>query len=119
PSPASAEKPAAAAAVPAASGLQQLCPADPAAPLLEPEALQLMNVENQPGSGQPAAHDMVDGTGVKVAWIADGIDVNNPDFQRNGHSIFVDYQDFSGEGVNAPTNGAEAFGDASSIAAQG
>ena len=102
-----------------AADLQQLCPSDPATPLLEPEALQRMNVEFQPGSGQPAAHDLADGTGVRVAWIADGIDINNPDFQRNGHSIFFDYQDFSGEGPNSPTGGAEAFGDAASIAAQG
>ncbi|HXM54483.1 MAG TPA: S8 family serine peptidase [Candidatus Dormibacteraeota bacterium] len=116
--PAEAGQPAAAAASPAAS-LQQLCPPDPAVPLLEPEPLQLMNVEFQPGSGQAGAHDLVDGTGVKVAWMADGIDIDNPDFVRAGKSIFVDYQDFTAEGTNAPTNGAEAFGDASSIAAQG
>lgn len=55
-----------------------------------------------------------------VAFLADGLDVNNPDFIRaDGSHVFVDYQDFSGDGANAPTYGAEAFGDASSIAAQG
>ena len=53
-------------------------------PLLEPEALQLMNVEFQPGSGIPAAHDLADGAGVKVAFIADGVDIANPDFTRGG-----------------------------------
>jgi len=121
--PAPAEEPAAAvpapAAAPSAAELQQLCPPDPAVPLLEPEALQLMNVEFQPGSGIPAAHDLADGSGVKVAFIADGVDTANPDFQRGGASIFADYQDLTGEGVNAVTAGGEAFGDAASIAAQG
>src|SRR5262249_50929300 len=45
-------------------------------------------------------------------------DISNPDFMRNGSSIFTDYADFTTEGPDAPTNGAEAFGDASAIAAQ-
>ena len=57
---------------------------------------------------------------MKVGYIADGIDINNPDFIRaDGTHVFVDYQDFTGEAPNAPTGAAEAFGDASSIAAQG
>ena len=55
-----------------------------------------------------------------MAFIADGVDIDNPDFIRaNGQHVFVDYQDFSGTGTNAPTDGGEAFLDASSIAAQG
>ncbi len=70
--------------------------------------------------GTPQAQNIVDGTGVKVAFIADGVDINNPDFIRaNGDHVFVDYQDFSGDGPDAPSGAAEAFGDASAIAAQG
>ena len=96
-----------------------LCPSNPKKPLLEPEALQLTNTAfNDPNT--PQAQSIVDGSGVKVAFIADGVDPNNPDFIRaNGEHVFVDYQDFSGDGLKAPTSGAEAFGDASAIAAQG
>jgi hypothetical protein len=107
------------AAAPSAAQLQQVCPSDPSVPLLEPEALQLTNTEQQPGSGLPAAHDLADGRGVTVAFIADGLDINNPDLTRGGKSIVTDYQDFSGDGLNAVTGGGEAFGDAASIAAQG
>ena len=97
----------------------QVCPTDPAKPMLQPEALQLTNTAFDDPS-KPQAQKLVDGTGVKVGWIADGIDINNPDFIRaDGSHVFVDYQDFSGDGPNAVTGGAEAFGDASSIAAQG
>ncbi|MGH3266974.1 MAG: S8 family peptidase, partial [Trebonia sp.] len=57
---------------------------------------------------------------VKVAVFADGIDVDNPDLIRPDRShVIIDYKDFSGEGPNAASNSLEAFGDASSIAAQG
>ncbi len=92
---------------------------------LEPEALQLLNVAfldtSRPqaqqvldGNGQP-----VTGKGVKVAWIADGLDPTIPGFVRpDGTSVFVDYQNFSGDPAGTPTPGGEAFLDASSIAAQ-
>ena len=78
-----------------------------------------MNVENQPGDTRPAAHDLADGSGIKVGIIADGLDPNNPDLIRNGQSIVYDYRDFSGYGTNAPTDGREAFLDAGGVAAQG
>ncbi|QUQ70363.1 S8 family serine peptidase [Kutzneria sp. CA-103260] len=91
---------------------QQICPADPSKPLLEPEALDLTHTTQ--------AQSTVTGKGVKVAFLADGIDTNNPEFIRpDGSHVFTDYQDFSGDGVHDSSGGGEAFGDASSIAAQG
>ena len=87
---------------------------------LNPEAIENIHAATQSGKGNAAQSLGFTGAGVKVAWIADGLDINNPDFIRaNGQHVFVDYQDFSGTGTNAPTDGAEAFLDASSIAAQG
>ncbi|NKE61444.1 S8 family serine peptidase [Lentzea sp. PSKA42] len=98
---------------------QRICPSDPAEPLLEPEALQLTHTAFEDRS-VPQAQNLATGKGVKVAFLADGIDIDNADFVRpDGSRVIVDYQDFTGEGVNAPTAGGEAFGDASSIAAQG
>jgi hypothetical protein len=95
-----------------------VCPTDPAQPLIEPEALESIRALTPDGS--PNAQQLATGAGVKVAYIADSIDPNNPDFIRpNGDHVFVDYQDFSGDGPSAPGDGREAFGDASSIAAQG
>src|SRR5256885_8427935 len=96
-----------------------ITPSAPAKPLLEPEALQVTNTAFNDAT-TPQAQSLATGAGVKVAWIADGIDINNPDFIRaDGTHVFADYQDFSGEGPDAPSSAAEAFGDASSIAAQG
>jgi hypothetical protein len=86
-------------------------------PALNPEALQAINAPQAQALG-------FDGAGVTVAYMAEGIDVTNPDFQRNpaygaGGAPIVTQYDFSGEGTNAPTTGGEAFLDASSIAAQG
>jgi hypothetical protein len=92
---------------------------------LEPEALQLTHTAYLDTS-TPQAQEVVDGNGekvtgkgVKVAWIADGIDINNPSFIRaDGSHVFIDYEDFSGDPAGTPTDGGEAFLDASSIAAQ-
>jgi hypothetical protein len=91
-------------------------------PELDPEAVTAINAPAAWASGAT-------GAGVKVAYIAEGIDPNVPDFHRNpayasssspaGGPVFSDVQDFSGEGTTAPTGGMEAFMDASSIAAQG
>ena len=104
--------PAQPAGVDAGSGsTQQICPSNPTQPLIEPEARTVMNV--------PAAEQIVDGTGIKVGIIADGIDPNNPDLIRaNGQHVIFDYQDFSGFGLGAPTDGREAFLDAGTIASQ-
>jgi subtilase family protein/peptidase inhibitor I9 len=96
----------------------QICPTDPSHPLLEPEALTSIRAASTDGS--KSAADLADGRGVKVAFLADNMDPNYADFIRpDGSHVFTDFQDFSGDGPNTTDSGAEAFGDASSIAAQG
>ncbi len=109
----------------AGSELRAVC-GTATAPLLEPEALHLINVDNRTNadspitSGPKSAHSLgYTGAGVNIAVFPDGMDPNLPDFQRNGHSAVTDYQDFSGEGTSAQTGGGEAFGDVSSLVAQG
>jgi len=92
---------------------------------LEPEALELMNVAFLDPS-KPQAQRIVDGNGefvtgkgVKVAFIADGLDTTIAGFiHTDGTPVFIDYQNFNGDPAGTPTGGGEAFGDASSIAAQ-
>jgi hypothetical protein len=111
----------------ASAGLAGASSADPSAlcNTLEPEALQLTHTafadpstpqaqQVRDGNGQ-----LVTGKGVKVAYIADGLDPTVKGFIRpDGSSVFIDYQDFSGDPAGTFTLGGEAFGDASSIAAQ-
>jgi hypothetical protein len=96
---------------PKAAAAQQICPSNPAQPLIEPEARQVMHVTG--------ANKTVNGAGIKVGIIADGIDPDNPDLIRaGGQHVIVDYQDFSGYGPGAPTDGRESFLDAGMIASQ-
>jgi hypothetical protein len=79
------------------AGQQQVCPANPSQPIIEPEARDVMNVD--------AAEQIADGTGIKVGIVADGIDPNNKDLIRpNGQHVIFDYQDFSGYGTSSPTD---------------
>jgi subtilisin family serine protease len=99
--------------------LAETCPA-PGRVQLNPQAVETIHAAEPPGGGPSAQGLGYTGAGVKVGFIADGLDITNKDFIRaNGQPVFVDYQDFSGTGTSAPTDGGEAFGDASSIAAQG
>lgn len=96
-----------------------ICPTDPAKPLLEPEALADTNTASDDPTAK-TAQKLVDGTGVKVAFIADGINPDSPDFIRaDGSHVITDYKAFSSDGPAPTVGGAEAYGDASSIAAQG
>jgi hypothetical protein len=92
---------------------------------LEPEALQLTHTAyldrstDQAQSVLDGNGNAVTGRGVKVAFLADGLDTSIAGFVRpDGSRVFIDYQDFSGDPAGTPTAGGEAFGDASSIAAQ-
>jgi hypothetical protein len=92
---------------------------------LEPEALQLTHTAFADSSTPQAQQvrdgngQLITGKGVKVAYIADGLDPTVPGFIRpDGSHVFIDYQDFSGDPAGTFTLGGEAFGDASSIAAQ-
>ncbi len=94
------------------------------APATQPEALANIHAETAINAG-------CDGAGVKVAYMAGGIDTTLSDFQRNalfasagspaGSPVISDFQDFSGDGSSAPSGDAdtESFLDASSIGAQG
>jgi hypothetical protein len=104
---------------PPTAPLPGACPA-PGKVELDPQALQTIHADSDNPSVKTARSLGIDGSGVTVGFIADGLDINNPDFIRaNGQHVFRDFKDFGGEGTAVPTGGGEAFLDASSIAAQG
>jgi len=94
------------------------------APERDPEALTNINFDGAMALG-------IDGAGVKVGYIAGGIDTTLPDFQRNAKyatpssptgTPVVTAVDFSGDpaGTPDPTDAStESLGDASTMAAQG
>ena len=96
-----------------------ICPSDPSKPLLEPEAL----TDTRTASDDPSAktaQQLATGKGVKVAFIADGINPDTPDLIRaDGSRVITDYKAFSADGPDPEEGGAEAYGDASAIASQG
>ncbi|HEY3903028.1 MAG TPA: S8 family serine peptidase [Streptosporangiaceae bacterium] len=117
-SPASAMSPSSAAR--AVKPLPGACPTHKKAVQLDPEAIEAIHAATQTGKGNSAQALGYTGAGVKVAFIADAANPDNPDFIRaGGQHVFVDNRDFSGTGTFAQTDGSEAFLDASSVAAQG
>jgi hypothetical protein len=88
------------------------CPSHQNDVAVGPEALTATHADSAHSLGYT-------GKGVTVGFIADGVDIHDPDLTRDGKSVFSDYQDFSGDGPDAPTGGDEAFLDAGAIAAQG
>jgi Subtilase family len=88
-------------------------------PQLAPEGLALTSTDGAAKSAKTARSLGFTGAGVKVAFLADGIDTANANLMRGSKPVISDYKDFSGDGTGAPTEGGEAFLDANAIAGQG
>jgi hypothetical protein len=89
-----------------------------AKPQLAPEGLALTSTDGAAKGAKTARSLGFTGAGVKVAFLADGIDTANANLMRGGKPVISDYRDFSGDSGGAPTEGGEAFLDANAIAGQ-
>ncbi|WP_051950962.1 S8 family serine peptidase [Actinacidiphila yeochonensis] len=93
----------------------KLCPADPAKPFTEPEALSVVHASSDDPKAADEANSIATGKGVIVA--NDGINelAGNPNFTRaDGTPVVLDAPD-----PTADHSDGEYYGDASSIAGQG
>lgn len=104
---------------PATTGPKAAAGACSASPQLTPETLSLTGTDSTAKGTRTARSLGYTGAGVKVAFLAGGIDPRNPNLMRAGHPVISDYRDFTGDGTSAPTAGGTAFTDASLIAGQG
>jgi hypothetical protein len=95
------------------------CSASTATPQLSPDGLPLTHTVSATPGAVTARSLGYTGAGVKVGFLADGVYPDNANLQRAGKSVITAYQDFSGDGTTAPTDGGEAFIDANAIAGQG
>jgi hypothetical protein len=102
-----------------AAGMQTPPGACSATPQLAPEAISLTHTDSRAKGAATARSLGYTGAGVKVGFLADGIDTANANLTRGGKPVITDYKDFSGDGTTAATAGGEAFEDASAIAGQG
>jgi hypothetical protein len=94
---------------------RRLCPANPAKPFVEPEALADIHASS-PNLGAPdEANAIATGQGVIVANQGANELAGNPNFQRSdGSHVVIDAPDYTVDNGND-----ETYGDVSSIGAQG